>query len=345
MKCSRCRAVLGISAIVYFSLFYFTAPGFSQGQKPAEVERPWMNTSLSPDERADLVMKEMTLDEKIQLLHGNGMPMFELLTSVDATSNRGGGYMIGIPRLGIPALDMCDAAYGVRGSAQNGRYSTALPADVALAASWDTAAAFEYGALIGRELRAQGYNMSLGGGVDITREPRNGRTFEYLGEDPVLAGSTVARLVAGVQSQHIIGDIKHYAFNDQESGRGWVNVNIGERAARESDLLAFEIGVEQGHPDAVMCAYNRVNGVFSCENNYLLNEVLKKDWKFPGFVVSDWGGTHSLEKASAAGLITRRANRSFMGIATRQRWSRGRFPCRNWMSTSTASCAQCLPRE
>jgi beta-glucosidase len=272
-----------------------------------------MNTNLSADERADLIMKEMTLDEKIQLLHGNGMPQDDPITPTTAMSNRGGGYVIGIPRLGIPAIDMCDAAYGVRASGKNGRYSTALPANVALAASWDTAAAIDYGTLIGRELRAQGYNMALGGGVDITRDPRNGRTFEYLGEDPVLAGTMVARLIAGVQSQHIIGDIKHYAFNDQESGRGSVNVHIGERAARESDLLAFEIGVEQGRPAAVMCSYNRVNGVFSCENNYLLNEVLKKDWKFPGFVLSDWGGTHSLGKASAAGLDQEEGGDVFYG--------------------------------
>ena len=154
--------------------------------------------------------------------------------------------MVGVPRLGIPGIDMSDAAYGVRSSGVNGRYSTALPANVAAAASWDTDAAFEYGALIGRELRAQGYNMSLGGGVNITREPRNGRTFEYLGEDPVLAGTLVARLIQGTQSQHVIGDIKHYAFNDQESGRNSVNITIGKRAARESDLLAFEIGVTAG---------------------------------------------------------------------------------------------------
>ncbi len=141
---------------------------------------------------------------------------------------------------------MSDAAYGVRSSGVNGRYSTALPANEAAAASWDPEAAYEYGALIGRELRAQGFNMTLGGGVDITREPRNGRTFEYLGEDPVLAGTLVAKLIEGTQSQHVIGDIKHYAFNDQESGRNSVNITIDKRAARESDLLAFEIGVEQG---------------------------------------------------------------------------------------------------
>lgn len=271
-------------------------------QHPTAPTGPWMNTSLSPDERADLVLKEMTLDEKIAMLHGVGMPTDDPVTPENAASNRGVGYDVGVPRLGIPGIDMSDAAYGVRSSGVNGRYSTALPADVAAAASWDTDAAFEYGALIGRELRAQGFNMTLGGGVDLTRDPRNGRTFEYLGEDPVLAGTLVARLIEGTQSAHVIGDIKHYALNDQESGRNSVNINISERAARESDLLAFEIGVEKGHPAAVMCSYNRVNGDFACENKWLLTDVLKKDWKFPGFVLSDWGGTHSTEKASAAGL-------------------------------------------
>jgi beta-glucosidase len=272
-----------------------------------------MNASLSPDERADLVIKELTLDEKIALLHGVGMPTDDAVTPENAASNRGVGFDVGVPRLGIPGIDMSDAAYGVRSSGVNGRYSTALPANVAVAASWDTDAAYEYGALIGRELRAQGYNMSLGGGVDITREPRNGRTFEYLGEDPILAGTLVARLIQGTQSAHIIGDIKHYAFNDQESGRNSVNIRITKRAARESDLLAFEIGVTEGHPAAVMCSYNRVNGDFACENKYLLTDVLKKDFKFPGFVVSDWGGTHSTEQASAAGLDNEQPGRVFFG--------------------------------
>ncbi|HET7104270.1 MAG TPA: glycoside hydrolase family 3 C-terminal domain-containing protein [Terracidiphilus sp.] len=261
-----------------------------------------MNTSISADERAGLVIKQMTLDEKIALLHGVGMPTDDPVTPENAASNRGVGYVVGVPRLGIPGIDMSDAAYGVRSSGVNGRYSTALPADVAAAAGWDVNAAYEYGALIGRELRAQGYNMTLGGGVNLTRDPRNGRTFEYLGEDPVLAGTLVARLIQGTQSAHIIGDIKHYALNDQESGRDSVNVHISKRAARESDLLAFEIGVTEGHPAAVMCSYNRVNGDFACENKWLLTDVLKKDWKFPGFVVSDWGGTHSTRKSSAAGL-------------------------------------------
>src|SRR5271165_2960879 len=264
--------------------------------------RPWMNTRLSLDQRADLVLKEMTLDEKIQLMHGQGMPGWQRPMPKTYLGNQGAGFILGIPRLGIPQVEMSDAAYGVRMSAQNGRYSTALPSNIAAAASWDPEAACDYGALIGRELRAQGYNMTLGGGVNITREPRNGRTFEYLGEDPILAGTLVARLIEGTQSQHVIGDIKHYAFNDQESGHNSVNITVSKRAARESDLLAFEIGVEKGHPAAVMCSYNRVLGDFSCENKWLLTDVLKKDWQFPGFVLSDWGGTHSTEQASAAGL-------------------------------------------
>ncbi|HUY95044.1 MAG TPA: glycoside hydrolase family 3 C-terminal domain-containing protein [Terracidiphilus sp.] len=274
---------------------------------------PWTNTALSPDERADLVMKEMTLDEKIALLHGLGMPTDEPVTPQNAASNRGVGYVVGVPRLGIPGIDMSDAAYGVRSSGVNGRYSTALPSDVAAAASWDPDAAYEYGKLIGTELRAQGYNMTLGGGVDITREPRNGRTFEYLGEDPILAGTLVARLIEGTQSQHVIGDIKHYAFNDQETARNSINVLIDNRAAHESDLLAFEIGVEKGHPAAVMCSYNKVKGDFSCENKWLLTDVLKNEWKFPGFVLSDWGGTHSTEKASAAGLDNEEPGWNFYG--------------------------------
>src|SRR5579862_1539134 len=265
-------------------------------------KHPWMDTSISPDQRASMVVKEMTLNEKISLLHGTGMEGLSPMSPLAVHSNGGAGYVPGIPRLDIPAIQMSDAAYGVRNSGENGRYSTALPADVAAAASWDLDAAHEYGALIASELRAQGYNMSLGGGCNLTREPRDGRTFEFMGEDPVLAGKMVASVIKGTQAQHVMGDIKHYALNDQESGRNAVNVKIAERAARESDLLAFEIGVEEADPAGVMCSYNRVNGDYACENKYLLTDVLKKDWKFPGFVLSDWGGTHSAGKASAAGL-------------------------------------------
>ncbi|HEX5424181.1 MAG TPA: glycoside hydrolase family 3 C-terminal domain-containing protein, partial [Candidatus Acidoferrales bacterium] len=228
-------------------------------------------------------------------------------------SNGGAGFTLGVPRLGIPIIQMSDAAYGVRSSAENGRYSTALPSDVAAAASWDTHAACEYGALIGTELRAQGYNMTLGGGVDLARELRNGRNFEYMGEDPILAGTMVGNRIKCEQAQHVIGDTKHYAMNDQESGRTEMNAIIGKRAMRESDLLAFQLGVQIGQPGAVMCAYNGVNGVYSCQNKYLLTDVLRNDWHFKGFVVSDWGGTHSTVEASEAGLDIEQPGDLFYG--------------------------------
>ncbi|HSY93160.1 MAG TPA: glycoside hydrolase family 3 protein, partial [Candidatus Binatus sp.] len=289
-------------------------------------DHPWNKTSLSPDERAAMVLKEMTLDEKIQLLHGTGMMGLSPMAPESIHSNGGAGYVPGIPRLGIPGLQISDAAYGVRSSGENGRYSTALPSDEAAAASWDLDAAREYGALIGRELRAQGFNMTLGGGTNLTREPRNGRTFEYLGEDPVLAGKMVGSVMKGLQAEHVIGDIKHYGLNDQESGRNAVNVNIDRRAARESDLLAFEIGVQESDVAAAMCSYNRVNGDYACENKYLLSDVLKRDWKFKGFVVSDWQGTHSTEKASAAGLDHEEPGWIFFGEELKKAVESGKVP-------------------
>jgi beta-glucosidase len=309
-----------VLAVVVVRLLGFDSTIFAQHRmhgQPEKVDRnhPWMDAKLSAEARAEMVLKEMTLDEKIGLLHGMGMPGWprDVQDPEPELGNGGAGFVLGVPRLGIPIIQMSDAAYGVRSSGENGRYSTALPAAVGAAASWDIEAACAYGTLIGKELRAQGYNMTLGGGVNITREPRNGRTFEYLGEDPILAGTLVGNLMKCEQAQHVIGDIKHYAANDQESGRNEVDVTIGKRALRESDLLPFEIGVGIAQPGAVMCSYNSVNGDFACENKYLLTDVLKKEWGFTGFVVSDWGGTHSTVKASAAGLDNEEPLDEFFG--------------------------------
>lgn len=276
---------------------------------------PWLNRALSPDVRADLVLKQMTLDEKISVLHGTAWHALDFGTmNLELLHSNGGvGYVVGIPRLRIPGIQMTNASYGVTRSRRNHLYSTALPDDLALAATWDAHAAYEYGALLGRELRAQGYNMSLGGGVNLAREPRDGRTFEFLGEDPVLAGTIAGQEVAGTQAQHVIGDMKHFAMNDRETDRHTLNVNIDKRAMRETDLLAFEIGLRNSHADAVMCAYNGVNGEPSCQNKYLLTDVLRRDWKFPGFVLSDWGATHSTIKASAAGLDQEEPSSVFYG--------------------------------
>ena len=300
------------------------ATRFVMAQNP---DQPWMNSSLSPEERAELVLKQMTLEEKIALLHGNGMehaPQWQMpLTHL---GNGGAGYVEGVKRLGIPPILMSDAAYGVRDSGANGRYSTALPSDLAAASSWDTQGACEYGALIGRELRAQGFNMTLGGGVNLTREPRNGRTFEYAGEDPLLAGTMVGNLMKCEQAQHVIGDMKHYVINDQETGRNIVNVIISKRALQESDLLAFHIGIQIANPGAVMCSYNRIDGDYACENTYTLHDVLKKEWGYKGFVVSDWDGTHSTVKASTAGLDQEQPMANYFGPALMQAVKDGKVP-------------------
>ncbi len=285
------------------------------GAPHAAPSGPWSNKSLSPDQRADLVIAQMTLDEKIQLLHGLGWrSLFMPTESGPAVRSLGGaGFIPGIPRLGIPDLQMSDAAVGVARGAQKSRYSTALPSGVADAASWDPKIAYEYGALIGSELRDQGFNMSLGGGVNLTREPRDGRTFEYEGEDPILAGAMVGQMMKGEQDQHIIGDIKHYAVNDQENGRNYANSIIGQRAMRESDLLAFQIGIRDSGVGAVMCSYNLINGTYACENPYTLHDVLDRDWGFRGFVVSDWGGTHSTVPAAKAGLDIEMPGNGYFG--------------------------------
>jgi beta-glucosidase len=323
MRSLRMNRLARGTAILALALLPASAQVGSEHTNPPA---PWMNSSLSPDERADLVVKEMTLDEKVSLLHGTGMRGLGPMSPLAVKSNGGAGYVVGVPRLGIPAIQMSDAAYGVRSSGENGRYSTALPDDLAGAASWDLDAAYAYGALIGRELRAQGYNMSLGGGVNLAREPRNGRTFEYMGEDPILAGKMVGQVMKGEQAEHVIGDIKHYALNDQESGRNAVNANIDKRSMRESDLLAFEIGLRESNVVAVMCSYNRVNGDFACENKYLLTDLLKKDWNFKGFVLSDWGGTHSTAKASAAGLDHEEPGEFFYGDAMKKAAESGTVP-------------------
>jgi beta-glucosidase len=287
---------------------------------------PWMNKALSPDQRADLVLQQMTVDEKIQLVHGTGWGVLRGGAPVPPRSNLGAGFVQGIDRLGIPDINLADSAAGIRMAALQSRYATLLPSPLGLAATWDLRAALLYGAVIGRELRDQGFNMSIGGGVDLVREPRNGRTWEYAGEDPVLAGSIVGSLAKGVQSQQVMGDIKHYAVNDQETGRTVLNAVMDKRALRESDLLAFQVAIGVADPAGVMCAYNRVYGEYACENDYLLNEVLKKDFVFKGFVLSDWDATHSTAQAAKNGLDMEQPGDGFFGAPLKKAIESGEVP-------------------
>jgi beta-glucosidase len=249
----------------------------------------------------------MTQDEKVQLIYGAGGPV----TAQIPLPRGGAGYVPGIPRLGIPDLYLADGSVGV-GNAVGP--ATALPSSIASAASWDVNEAYKYGTVIGSELRAYGMNVNLGGNINlIGREPRDGRTFETKGEDPILAGKITAAHINAIQAQHVIGGIKHYALNDQETDRTTADAQIDERGMRESDLLAFEIGAKDSNVQSVMCSYNLVNGAYSCENSHLLNDILKGDWGFPGFVMSDWWATHSTVNAALAGLDQEQPDNQYFG--------------------------------
>ena len=263
-------------------------------------------TRGTPAERAAQVLAQMTLDEKLTLLKGYFGTDFPSASFEAPEQARAGsaGYVPGIPRLGIPSQWQADAGIGVatQGGAPEKRARTALPSGLAVAASWDPAVAFAGGAMIGAEARADGFNVLLAGGVNLLREPRNGRNFEYAGEDPLLAGTIAGAAIAGVQSNRIVSTVKHYAVNDQETDRGAGNSVIEEAALRMSDLLAFQFAFERGNPGAAMCAYNRVNGPYACENPFLLTQVLRSEWHWPGYVMSDWGAVHSTAAAANAGL-------------------------------------------
>jgi beta-glucosidase len=258
--------------------------------------RPWMNPRLSPDRRAALVLKQLSLDEELALLHGH-MP--RAMKPMPAGVILSAGYIPGNARLGIPVQAESDASLGVANAGRKDDDATPLPSGLALASTFDPKLAFAGGAMIGKQARQKGFNVMLAGGADLVRDPRNGRNFEYLSEDPLLTGVMAGAAIAGIQSNHIVSTIKHYALNDQETGRGVLSANIGEAAMRESDLLAFEIAIEKGDPGSVMCAYNRVNGVYACEDPALLTRVLKQDWGYKGYVMSDWGAVHSLKSATA----------------------------------------------
>lgn len=280
------------------------APAFPV-QRAADTQ-PWADFRLTPDARVALLVPQMTQAEKMTLIRGYFATDYppRRFTAPEAGRAGSAGYVPGVPRLGIPAQWQTDAGIGVatQGGAARKRERTALPSNLAIAATWDPEVGRAGGAMIGAEARASGFNVMLAGGVDLTREPRNGRNFEYGGEDPLLAGTLVGAQIDGIQSNHVISTVKHYAINDQETDRNAGNAVIDLAAARTSDLLAFEFAIEAGHPGSVMCAYNRVNGPFSCESPWLLTDVLRRDWGWKGFVMSDWGGTHSTAPAIAAGL-------------------------------------------
>ncbi|MCV7445413.1 beta-glucosidase [Mycobacterium paraense] len=256
-----------------------------------------------PDARAREVEAQMTDDERFSLLVGV-MGAGELWPLRDERIPPGvpmsAGYVPGIPRLGVPALSMSDAGLGVTNPGYRpGDTATALPAGLALAASFDPALARAAGGLIGREARSRGFNVQLAGAMNLARDPRNGRNFEYVSEDPLLTATIAAESVKGIQGEGVISTVKHYCLNANETNRHFLDAVIEPDAHRESDLLAFEMAIERSEPGAVMAAYNKINGDYAAANDVLINGVLKGAWGYRGWVMSDWGATPSWECALA----------------------------------------------
>ena len=278
---------------------------------------PWMDKTLSPDRRAELLMGQMTLDEKLTMVHGG---------AGSAPGSLDGSHIAGIPRLGIPYILMTDGRSGVANTGHRGHYATALPSALACGASWDQKVAYEFGALIGKETRDLGFHLSLGGTANLIREPRNGRNFECFGEDPILIGKMLGRALKGTQDQGVVGNINRFAVNDQETGRRVGNAILDKRAMRESDLLAFEIAIRESGVGTVMCAYNKLNGEYACDSSYLLNDVLKKAWAYQGWVMTDWGAAHSTVKAALAGLDQEMPTGTYFGDALKAAVLKGEVP-------------------
>jgi len=287
-------------------------------------DRPiYLDPRQPMETRVEDVLSRLTLEEKVGLIHGDGM---------FATA--------GVPRLGIPRCWMSDGPHGVReeiapdswkAAGRTDDFATHLPALIALASSWNPDLAISYGEVIGQEARQRGKHIMLGPGMNIMRTPLNGRNFEYEGEDPFLAARMVVGYIRGVQSQEVAACAKHFAANNQETARGTIDVQMDERSLREIYLPAFKAAVQEAGVLAVMGAYNKFRGQHCCHNDYLLNKVLKGEWGFKGLVMSDWSGTHDTREAALFGLDLEMGTRRpydgfFLARPFREGLEKGDFP-------------------
>jgi beta-glucosidase len=267
-----------------------------------QASRPWMNASLSPAQRANLLIKEMTLDEKIVMVHGvSPIPVKGYV-----------GYVPGNARLGIPALTLADGRAGVGNSAHD---ITLLPAPIAAASSWDIGLINEYGKVLGQEQWTKGTNVELGPTIDVVRVPQWGRTFESYGEDPTFNAQMAVAEIKGIQSQGPIADANMYMTMNQESNRFKEDSIVDERTLREIYFPPYEASILDGHVGTLMCAYVKTNGIYSCENPDILNGLLRKVLKFDGWVMSDWGATHSTIGSVTGGLDQQMPDDTFYGAA------------------------------
>ena len=262
---------------------------------------------LSHETEIDNIIKSMTLEEKINMLHGKNM-----FSSA------------GVPRLGIADVEYADGPFGIREEMEPHSWNSAnlttdsatfFPTGSALAATWSTEWAYAYGRDMSREARLRGKDMILGPAINIQRIPTGGRTYEYLSEDPILSGMLAVAYTKGSQDDGTAVCLKHYALNNQEDYRGFVDVRISDRAMHEIYLRPFEMAVREADAWGIMAAYNKVNGRWCSENEALLTTILRQQWGFPGMVISDWGGVHSTVDAVTAGMNVEMPGSRFMGQA------------------------------
>jgi len=255
---------------------------------------PYMDVSQSLESRVEDLLSRLTLEEKISIIHADS----KFTTAA-------------ISRFGIPRRWLDDGPHGVRedigpdtwqSAGRTDDFSTAMPSGICLAATWNPELGFSEGEAIGQEARARGKDIMLGPGVNILRTPLCGRNFEYLGEDPFLTSQMCVGYIRGEQSQDISSCVKHFALNNQEFERGTINVEVSERALREIYLPAFKAAVQSGGVWSLMGAYNQLRGQHCCENDYLLNKILKDEWGFKGLVMSDWDGAHDTRECALNGL-------------------------------------------
>ena len=294
--------IISITAAILFSSGNFIIQGQTRLTKTSK------NLTLY-DSKIEAIIAGMSLEEKIAMLHGNGM-----FSSA------------GIKRLGIPDLKYTDGPFGIREELQRNSWNpmrlttdsaTFFPTGSALAATWNPDLSYLLGTALGEEARTRGKDILLGPAVNLTRIPTGGRTFEYLSEDPLLNSRLTVGYIKGVQDRGVAACVKHFALNNQETNRVRVNVIVDERVLREFYLPPFEAAVKEANVFTVMAAYNKYAGAWCSENDYLLNQILKKEWGFKGLVMSDWGGTHSTVKAAMNGLDIEMgtSGNAFMGQA------------------------------
>ena len=304
------------------SVWLFAAVAFAAGtafthQAPARAQSsavacPWVRSTAPIPARVAQVLSRMTLDEKIQMVHG-------------ATGAGYVGYVPPIPRLCIPALKLEDGPGGVADGVTG---VTQLPAPVAVAASWDTAVARAYGAVVANEEWGKGANVDLGPTVNIVRDPRFGRAFETYGEDPYLAGRIAVAEIQGVQGQGVMAQVKHWVAYNQETVRNTPadDVVVADRTLHEIYMPQFEAAVREGGASSVMCSYSTINGAWACANGYTQDTVLKGRWRFAGFITSDWGATHSTVASALGGLDMQMPDSSRFGAALKDSVLAGRVP-------------------